>query len=68
MFNKSGCIFFIGMMSLVLAFSWAISVFVIWLICLCFSLKFSLLIATGIWLVMLLVGSVFKTTVNKEGK
>lgn len=41
------------------AISWAITTGVIWLIFLCFSLNFSIMIATGIWLVLLLLKGVF---------
>ena len=44
--------------------SWAITVGFIYLICLCFSLDFSIKIATGIWLGMCLVWGFFK---KKEG-
>lgn len=37
------------------ALSWAATVGIIYLICLCFSLEFSILTATGIWLVLCLV-------------
>ncbi len=40
------------------AFSWAITVGVTYLICLCFSWQFSLLVATGIWLILCLVKAV----------
>ena len=39
---------------------WGITVLSIYLICLCFSLKFSLLVATGIWLVIIILKSIFK--------
>ena len=41
--------------------SWGITVGIIYLITLCFGLEFSLLMATGIWLVLTLVGSFFKS-------
>ena len=37
---------------IVMVLSWAITVGLIYLICLCFSWNFSLLIATGIWLIL----------------
>lgn len=40
--------------------SWAITCGIIKLITLCFSLTFSFKIATGIWLVMFLLGGIFK--------
>lgn len=42
-----------------LAISWGLTSFIIWLICLCFGLEFKLLTATGIWLVLCLLSSVF---------
>lgn len=43
-----------------LAISWAVTTGIIWLICLCFGWTFSLLIATGVWLILTLIASVFK--------
>lgn len=40
--------------------SWAITTGMIYLICLCFSLEFSILTATGIWLVLCLLYWFFK--------
>lgn len=37
------------------AISWGLFVGIVWLICLCFGKEFSLLVATGIWLVILLI-------------
>ena len=42
------------------ALSWAITTGMIYLICLCFSLEFSILTATGIWLVLCLLYWFFK--------
>lgn len=39
--------------------SWAISVGVMYLITLCFSIEFNLLVATGIWLVGVFLKSIF---------
>lgn len=50
-----------------LAISWAFTSFIVWLICLCFGLEFKLLTATGIWLVLCLLSSVFGGT-KKEVK
>jgi hypothetical protein len=47
------------------AISWAISVGLMYLICLCFSWDFNLLIATGIWLVGVLVKGLFSRGGNK---
>ena len=47
--------------------SWLITCGIFYLITLCFSLEFSWLTATGVWLVMILLRSIFSVTVkNKE--
>ena len=43
-----------------LAISWILTCGIIYLIFCCFSLAFSWSIATGIWLVLLILGSVFR--------
>ena len=49
------------------AISWIITCGIFYLITLCFSLKFSWLTATGVWLVLILLKSIFSVTVkNKE--
>lgn len=45
---------------LMIAISWAITCGIIKLITLCFGIGFSLAVATGIWLVLWLLGSTFK--------
>ena len=50
-----GVLIFIGIM----AISWAVTVGLVYLICLCFSWNFSLLIATGIWLGIFLLKQLF---------
>jgi hypothetical protein len=52
---------------LCLALSWGITVGIIALICLCFGLTFSLLKATGIWLILVLIGAFLKpsSTITK---
>lgn len=47
-----------------IALSWAITMGLIYLICLCFSFQFNLLVSTGIWLIMILIKSLFP---NKKG-
>lgn len=44
-----GCLIAALLYILGLAFSWGASVGVMYLVCLCFSWEFDLLIATGIW-------------------
>ena len=47
------------------AISWIITCGIFYLITLCFGLEFSWLTATGVWLVMILLKSIFNTT-NKN--
>ena len=53
--------FIVGLLTIAVcyAISWAITVGIIYLICLCFSLKFNLLIATGVWLILCLIKAMF---------
>ena len=53
--KKDRILTFIIVLSLLLTMSWAICVGMFWLFALCFSIKFSLKTATGVWLVLLLV-------------
>ena len=46
-------------LALILGASWGITVGIIYLICLCFGWHFSLLIATGIWLITVLIKITF---------
>lgn len=46
------------------AVSWAIVNFLVWLICLCFGLSYSLLIGTGVWLVIILIRWIFSAASN----
>lgn len=51
---------------MVLALSWGLTCGIIYLITLCFSLAFSWEIATGIWLVLMLLSSFFKSSKSKK--
>jgi hypothetical protein len=51
---------------LCLALSWGITIGIIALICACFGLTFSLPIATGIWLVLVLLSSFLKPTSSSK--
>ena len=59
--------FLIGLLIILLclALSWGITIGIIALICLCFGLTFSLPIATGIWLVLVLIQAFLKPTSSK---
>lgn len=47
---------------LIYALSWIITCGIIKLICLCFGLAFSWSVATGIWLITILLRSIFKSS------
>lgn len=47
------------------AWSWALTIGIIYLICLCFSWEFNFLIATGIWLVILILKGIFSGRSDK---
>ena len=59
--------FIIGLFVLIIgyALSWGITIGLLYLVCLCFSWQFDLLIATGIWLVLCLVKLIFP---SKKGE
>lgn len=49
----------VGMALLALALSWVATAFLYWLITLCFGIGWSILHATGVWLIMILITSCF---------
>lgn len=50
-----GVIAVIILVAVILSVSWAIVCFVVWLISLCFGFHYTLLIGTGVWLVIILL-------------
>ena len=60
-----GCLAAVMVIAAIFAISWIITCGIIYLIALCFNLTFSWAIATGIWLVMCLLRSIFNVTVKK---
>lgn len=60
--------FLIGLLIILLclALSWGVTIGIIALICTCFGLVFSLPIATGIWLVLVLISSFLKPTSSSK--
>lgn len=60
MFDKFGCLAGALILLALYAASYIITIGLIYLICLCFGLAFSWLIATGIWLVLVILAGVFK--------
>ena len=54
------CLFTIGLLVLGCAISWGITCGLVALVCLCFDLTFSWLIATGVWAIACLLRSIFK--------
>lgn len=48
------------MLIAILAISWILTCGIVYLIFWCFSLVFSWPVATGIWLILLILGSIFR--------
>lgn len=59
-------IFVILLLAVIYAISWAITIGAIYLICLCFGIEFKLLVATGIWLIICILKSIFNVTVKSK--
>lgn len=57
-----GCIFAVLIFLAVAAVSWIATCGIIYLITLCFGWTFNWLVATGIWLLMFLLRSIFSNT------
>ena len=57
----------VGLVSylVVAAFSWALTCLLVFLIALCFGLKFDLAVATGIWLVLWLLKKITRAIIRK---
>lgn len=60
------CLIGLILFLIVAALSWILTCGVIWLITLCFGLTFSWAIATGIWLILCLLGGGFKITYKEK--
>lgn len=60
-----GALMVILLLAICYAISWLITCGIIKLITICFGLTFSWAIATGIWLILCLLRSVFSVTVKK---
>lgn len=61
-----GALFILFVVLIAFGLSWILTCGIIKLITLCFGLTFSWAIATGIWLVLCLIGGVFKITINNK--
>lgn len=59
-----GCLIAIIMVVALYAISWIVTCGILYLITLCFGLTFSLATATGIWLVICILQSIFKSNVT----
>jgi hypothetical protein len=57
---------FLILMIILLSISWLITCGIIYLITLCLGIAFSWGIATGIWLILLLIGKGIKVTIKHE--
>lgn len=56
----------VALLILCYGISWIVTCGIIYLITLCFGWTFKWSIATGIWLVLCILKSIFNVTVNKE--
>lgn len=56
----------IGLLVLAYGASWIVTCGILKLITMCFGLTFKWSVATGVWLVMCILKSIFKTTVNTK--
>lgn len=65
MINKSGCLMYVLLVILVLVVDWIVSFGLVWLISWCFGWSFSWKVATGVWMVVLLLQDVFKIKIDK---
>lgn len=65
--KEIGTTVLVGIVILILCvgFSWLITCGIIELITICFGLTFNWATATGIWLILGLLGSVFRVTINR---
>lgn len=59
-----GCLAAVAIFAVICAISWIITCGLVYLIALCFGWTFSWAIATGVWLAMCLLQSVFKSNVT----
>lgn len=62
-----GGLMVILLLAICYAISWIITCGIIKLITICFGLTFSWAIATGVWLILSLLKSIFSITVKKQG-
>lgn len=59
-----GCILAIAVFVAVAGVSWIATCGLVYLVTLCFSLEFSWGVATGIWIILILVKDIFNRTVT----
>ena len=60
------CLSMLAALLLGYGLSWGVTVGLVYLICLCFGLTWSLLTATGVWLALLLIRGIFQVTVKNK--
>ena len=56
------------LLAIIFGISWAVTCGILWLAAWCFGLVFDLKIATGVWLILLLVKSLFKAASSSDKK
>lgn len=59
------CALIVLLLILALAASWGFTAFIVWLITLCFGWEFNFLYATGVWLILWLLGGGIKINTGK---
>lgn len=60
-----GCMAALIVFVLIAGFSWLVTCGIVYLITLCFGFTFSWITSTGIWLVIICIGGIFRTS-DKE--
>lgn len=59
------CALIVLLLIIALAVSWGFTAFIVWLITLCFGWEFNFLYATGVWLILWLLGGGIKINTGK---
>lgn len=60
--DKMGCLVAIVLAVVIYGISWALTVGLIKLVCICLGLAFSLKVATGIWIILCILQSFFRSS------
>jgi hypothetical protein len=66
--NWLDCIVIILAFIVCIALSWVITAFLFWLVCLCFGITFTLLKATGCWIILCVCSGALARTITIQKK